>query len=103
MQSFFCGEVMKQRLENWEVIDFSEGLAVMGNVYNSSKWPDGKSIITSTLTGWNPVEDAVITKSGSEYVLGVINSNFALDNPNALKELMVKLMTIEKGVPKWHG
>lgn len=61
----------KQKLENWFLTP--SGGRLVGEIYNDvrGRFPDGTEVITSKIVGYK--DGVVITKSGSEYVLGFPN------------------------------
>jgi hypothetical protein len=85
-----------QRLRNWKIVDCRSrsGGSLMrlhGHVYGNPRYPDGAVVTTSTLYSFrrDGKTVAVITRSGSEYLLG---EPLATD-PAALPRLLRQLET----------
>ncbi len=81
------------RLENWALCYQGDQYTapelrkpiLSGNVFNhplaTTRHPDGKFIVTSTIIGKRGRK--VITKSGTEYLLGKVNPDYEKQFPNA--------------------
>lgn len=90
-------------LENWGVVAFDpyqapeiQQQSLQGNVYHSSKFPDGHSIVTSPIIGKR--NDTVITLSGSEYHLGKVSDEYEKLYPDARTRLFDSLPEVEEDI-----
>ncbi len=65
---------MTARLENWMTSGYG---GLYGEVYDDTqgRFPDGEKIFTSTIKSFDGAK--VVTKSGSEYELGEVDSRLA--------------------------
>lgn len=90
------------KIENWSIIvggcnpyTAPELLTscLYGKVYGHPRFPDGSVVTTSSIVGLRSImEEIVITKSGSFYELGVVNSLYETAYPNAKKRLLKSLI-----------
>lgn len=89
-------------LENWSMV-FTDPWAapemqipqLHGKVYGHPKFDDGESITTSAIDGFDKESNAVVTRSGSKYCLGHVDSEYEEIYPDAYNRLINSL--IENG------
>jgi hypothetical protein len=64
--------------------------ALHGDVYGNPKFADGDSVTTTQIVSGRVEGDNVLitTKSGSEYLLGVVNPNYEAAYPNARERVL---------------
>lgn len=74
------------RLENWCIL-FPGGLH--GNVYGHPKFPDGKEVTTSLPVA--TVDNQILTKSGSLYILGEPKADYEAMFPGSRQRLISSL------------
>ena len=59
-----------------------------GNVYGNPKFEEGANIITAPVVGYNADDDVFVTRSGSKYKLGKMDSEYAEMFPEAKSKLI---------------
>ena len=89
------------RLENWSIIqDDSDPYKapeirkqlLVGDVYGSAKFKDGKTIQVSRVIASNGI-NIVVTNSGNKYKLGEVDPEYLKAYPNAKQRLINSLPT----------
>ena len=91
---------VKGTIENWALIVVLTSPyqapelgtpCITGQVYGHPEFTDGTTITTSRIEGWDPVHKAVVTHSGSGYMLGKVSAKYERQYPDALNRLINKL------------
>jgi hypothetical protein len=86
------------KLENWSVVckNYDPYLApelyqsaLYGNVFGHPRFDDGDGVTTSSLVGKQG--EIIITKSGSEYELGIVDPDYEKKYPDAKNRLLNSL------------
>ena len=83
------------KIEDWAILGHPLGITVPklnGKVYGHTKFVEGESIITSAIIGKR--NGRVVTKSGSEYILGKVNLDYEREYPGALERVMESLVNV---------
>jgi len=80
------------KIEMWALV-FSEKspgmLYIEGEVHGHPKQPDGKEVVTSSIIGRHG--ELIVTTSGNEYELGVVNPVYERMFPNAKQRLFDRI------------
>lgn len=88
-------------LEDWSIIyDENEKYTapelihfiLHGRVYNHPKFNDGEWVQTSYICGFDTKTKAIITRSGSKYLLGQVNNEYEKIFPNAKNRILKSLI-----------
>lgn len=67
-------------LEDWACIGVKKGIALVGQIYNHPRYPQGQQIQTSRIDGFFAKDTHIyITTQNSMYTLGIPNEEFAGD------------------------
>lgn len=92
---------IKGTIENWALIIVTtlpyqapeQGTpCITGEVYGHSGFADGTTITTSRVEGWDTTHKAVVTHSGSGYVLGKVSAKYERQYPDAYNRLVTALL-----------
>lgn len=62
-------------------------ICLWGDAYGHPRFEDGHKVTTSPIKGLDPVKSAILTQSGSVYILEDINPEFEKHIPDARKFL----------------
>ena len=98
------------KLENWSIwTPTSEpyqspetGFAVLkGKAFGHPRFPEGRRVITSKIIGKRG--NNILTFSGSEYVLGAVDVDYAKQYPSAKQELLDSLKEVVEDEEKEKG
>jgi hypothetical protein len=84
---------MTIKLEEWSVVRLENDyfspeqnvLRFAGHAYNHPKFDDGHPVITTCIVGYK--NGVFITRSGSQYELGVVDPDYEKVYPNALERV----------------